>query len=818
MANQVILKKSSVTTRVPVAGDLTYGELAINYADGVLYYKKPDNTIGSISGTAGATTGVLTIGTGLTGTSFNGSSAVTIAIDSTVVTLLGTQSLSNKTLVAPVLGTPVSGNFSTGTFTWPTFNQNTTGSAGSLVATLTGSNVLDVISATIANDDYFRIRIGGTSTDNGFVEIATADAGNEPIYVRQYNNAAFTSIQRTLTLLDGSGNTTIPGTLTIGGASATINNSTVLHAGNYNTYAPSLTGTGASGNWNINAATATSVASIAGTLTGSNVLDVINYTIASNDYFRIRIGGTSTDVGFVEIATADSANEPIHVRQYSGNFTSLDRTLTLLDASGNTIIPGTVTIGGNLALHAGNYTSYVASATGTGASGTWGISITGNATTATSAAQISKSVSGSTSADLILATMASDDAFRIRVGGTSTDVGFVEIATADGGDEPIYFRQYTGNFTSIQRTLTLLDASGNTTLPGTLTISGNKVISLAGNFTTSGAFNTTLTATATTSVTLPTTGTLVTLAGTESLSNKTLVAPVLGTPASGNFSSGTFTWPTFNQNTTGTAAGLSSILAIASGGTGTATPGIVAGTNVTITGTWPNQTVNASVTTATTANTLTTPRTLSITGDITWTSGNFDGSANVTAAATLASTAVTAGSYTNANITVDAKGRVTAAANGTAGSGGTASNSFATIAVAGQTSVVAATATDSLTLVAGSNITITTNATTDAITISSTGGGGGTATIAGLTNYSYTATAAQTTFSATYQAPYVDVFINGVRMSPSDYTATSGTEIVLAVAANAGDTVDLVVYTIGSGGSGGITTGKSIAMAMVFGF
>lgn len=45
----------------------------------------------------------------------------------------------------------------------------------------------------------------------------------------------------------------------------------------------------------------------------------------------------------------------------------------------------------------------------------------------------------------------------------------------------------------------------------------------------------------------------------------------LGTPSSGNFSSGTFTWPTFNQNTTGTAAGLSATLAIASGGTGQTT-------------------------------------------------------------------------------------------------------------------------------------------------------------------------------------------------------------------------------------------------------
>ena len=40
----------------------------------------------------------LTIGTGLTGTSYNGSAAVTVAIDSTVVTLTGTQTLTNKSI------------------------------------------------------------------------------------------------------------------------------------------------------------------------------------------------------------------------------------------------------------------------------------------------------------------------------------------------------------------------------------------------------------------------------------------------------------------------------------------------------------------------------------------------------------------------------------------------------------------------------------------------------------------------------------------------------------------------------------------------
>ena len=54
----------------------------------------------------------------------------------------------------------------------------------------------------------------------------------------------------------------------------------------------------------------------------------------------------------------------------------------------------------------------------------------------------------------------------------------------------------------------------------------------------------------------------------------------------------------------------------------------------------------------------------------------------------------------------------------------TQSNSFATIAVSGQTNVVADSATDTLTLVAGPNITITTNAGSDSITISATSSGG----------------------------------------------------------------------------------------------
>jgi len=56
------------------------------------------------------------------------------------------------------------------------------------------------------------------------------------------------------------------------------------------------------------------------------------------------------------------------------------------------------------------------------------------------------------------------------------------------------------------------------------------------------------------------------LSTSPSISSPTFTTPILGTPQSGNLSNCTF--PTLNQNTTGTAAGLSSTLAVASGGTG----------------------------------------------------------------------------------------------------------------------------------------------------------------------------------------------------------------------------------------------------------
>lgn len=84
------------------------------------------------------------------------------------------------------------------------------------------------------------------------------------------------------------------------------------------------------------------------------------------------------------------------------------------------------------------------------------------------------------------------------------------------------------------------------------------------------------------------------------------------------------------------------------------------------------------------------------------------------------------------------------------------------------------------------------------------------------TRTSFTATAGQTSFSAPYSIGYVQVFLNGVLLAAADYTAADGATVTLTTAALAGDTVEVVALS--TSGIVGITTGKSIAMAMIFGF
>ena len=69
------------------------------------------------------------------------------------------------------------------------------------------------------------------------------------------------------------------------------------------------------------------------------------------------------------------------------------------------------------------------------------------------------------------------------------------------------------------------------------------------------------------------------------------------------------------------------------------------------------------------------------------------------------------------------------------------------------------------------------------------------------TEFVFTATAGQTTFSTddtstalSYVVGKIDVFLNGIRLAPADFTATNGTSIVLASGANASNVLFVVTF------------------------
>lgn len=160
---------------------------------------------------------------------------------------------------------------------------------------------------------------------------------------------------------------------------------------------PSTTGSGASGTWGINisgnAASATSApnylplagGTMTGTLTGVSgttlSFDGGSTTSASYNYVLAASNDTGTKlVVFVNGSTrsGDGGVDATTIRNDGGaiNFGSASYATNLLGSS--------INANGNVVLSAGNYNSYAPTLTGTGASGTWGINISGNAATSTS--------------------------------------------------------------------------------------------------------------------------------------------------------------------------------------------------------------------------------------------------------------------------------------------------------------------------------------------------------------------------------------------------------------------------------------------------
>jgi hypothetical protein len=134
---------------------------------------------GSITVTATASN-PLTIGTGLSGTSYNGSAPVTIAIDSTVATLTGTQVLTNKTISGSDNTLSNIGNSSLTNST--IVIGSTSVSLGGTITTLAGTSISGATNTLTAipnaSLDNSSVTINGSTVALGGTTTVTATATN----------------------------------------------------------------------------------------------------------------------------------------------------------------------------------------------------------------------------------------------------------------------------------------------------------------------------------------------------------------------------------------------------------------------------------------------------------------------------------------------------------------------------------------------------------------------------------------------------------------------------------------------------------------
>ena len=295
-----------------------------------------------------------------------------------------------------------------------------------------------------------------------------------------------------------------------------INGSLALHAANYSSYvnsiSPTLTGSGASGNWAINV-TGTSTNITAYTVNqnlGTTSSPQFNaLTLAAGDLTLQRSGAPTT--GLIFFGNTGTRYLSYDAANYS-----------FIGATGANLY-----INGYVVLNAANYNIYSPTLTGTGASGSWGINVTGTAGNIT-AYTINQNL-GTTSSPQFSGLSVLGDITTYRPGASTT--GAIFFGTTGGkylywdganysfvGTNGLYVNGslvlHAANYNNYSPTLTGGNASGT----WGINITGNAATVTNGVYNTGGTYNINVTGNAATATTAATATNAVNLGGVVSSS------------------------------------------------------------------------------------------------------------------------------------------------------------------------------------------------------------------------------------------------------------------------------------------------------------
>jgi hypothetical protein len=591
-------------------------------------------------------------GTGITSVvaKVGAATSVTFDIDSTVTTLTGTQTLTNKTLTSPII------NGATIGATGATFNGSTSGTITVLASAVAGTNSLTLPAATDtlvgkATTDTLTnksINLANNTLTTTSAQLATAISDETGTGVVVFSNtptlvtpilgvASATSINKvaitapatgsTLTIADGktftaSNTLTLTGTDTssiafgAGGTVAYVANKLSVFAATTSAELAGVisdeTGTGVLVFSNsptlvtptLGAALATSITATSGNMTvnaaaGNNSVNLVATGTGTVDVANKRITSVAEPTQSSDAATknyVDAVKTGLKVKDavraattanlaatYANGSSGVGATLTNSGSQAAFTIDSIVLTAGQRVLVKDQSTAFQ--------NGIYTVTTVGTVSTNWVLTRAIDNDSNVT----VLEVEGGDFCF-VQEGTVNADNGFV--VTTNGsitiGTTGIDYVQFSGagqviagdgltktgntlnavgtnNRISIsadaidisssyvgQATITTLGTIATGTWQGTIVGStyggtgvnnGSSTITLGGSLSTIGAFTTALTATANTTLTLPVTGTLATLAGTETFTNKTLTAPVIATIVN----TGTLTLPTSTDTLVGRA-------------------------------------------------------------------------------------------------------------------------------------------------------------------------------------------------------------------------------------------------------------------------